>query len=184
MAADLGKPRERRARLARKPPSVRRRKRARGREEHGKAGGVAGARDRSRRRARRAPRGRLAPALELRRHGARRRAPRRRRAASRSRRPACRQDGPGRSMKGSRAITLGRLGAGEPAPPGARRGALVEPEDAEIAARSGHRLDHRRGARVGDVGDREAEMEAGGIAHRGVARRDVRVDGDTAPGRR
>ena len=66
----------------------------------------------------------------------------------------------GRSMKGRRAITFGcpgpaRLRHQAPAE------ALVEAEDAEIAAGAGHRRDHRRGALVGEVRSREAEMESG-----------------------
>ena len=80
-------------------------------------------------------------------------------------------------MKGRRAITFGPAGSGEAPPPGPRRGALVEAEDAEVAPRPGHGLDHRSGALVGEIGHREAEMEACGIAHRRVAGRDVRVNG-------
>ena len=54
----------------------------------------------------------------------------------------------GRSMKGKRAMIFGPSGAHEAAPPRARRNALVEPKDAEIAARARHGFNHRDGARV------------------------------------
>ena len=82
---------------------------------------------------------------------------------------------PGRSMKGRRAITFGRC---------RRRGratrrrpdALVEAEDAEVGPGRGDGGDHRRGALVRAVGHAEAEVEAGRVAHRRVAARDVGMD--------
>jgi len=69
---------------------------------------------------------------------------------------------PGRSMKGRRAMIFGR-----------RLSASVRHQ----AAGGGHRLDHRRCARMRDVGHREAEMEPGRVAHGRIAAGNVGMDG-------
>ena len=66
----------------------------------------------------------------------------------------------------------------ERTPPGARRCNIESRHETKIAFRGRHRGDHPGGAHMWNERNREAEMKAGGIAHEGIAGRQIGVNGE------
>ena len=84
------------------------------------------------------------------------------------------------SMKGSSAMIRGAVASGEAAPPRPGFARLVARDEAEVVGR-GDARDHRRRSSHGDELHREAEVEAGEVAHARRARRSRRWRRRTAP---
>ena len=88
---------------------------------------------------------------------------------------ACGMVGP--LHEGQAGDDLGGVLARKRAPPGGVRRPALDAHHAQIPLRGGDARNHGGGAVVNDEGNGEAEMEAHGIAHGGVARRHICVDG-------